>query len=130
MLVSRLMIRACGAARCNSARASPQTSEKSTGAASEHHVAAKKQGYALRHRLCVPRPLADKLRVLRLHAADLEIFDRVTQLREAFLQIVGQERRADQVIRLFLVVDATGFFECLAPFLLAVVAAPEPGERQ
>ena len=99
-------------------------------AASEHHVAAKKQRYAFRHRVSVPRPFADKARALRLHAADLEIFDRVTQLREPFLQIVGQQRRADQVIRLFLVVNAAGFFERLAPILLAVVAATEPGERQ
>src|SRR5271165_1405215 len=61
-------------------------------AASDHHVAAKKQGEALRHRINVAPPLSDTPTAPRLHAADLEILDGVTQLREAFLQIVGEKR--------------------------------------
>jgi hypothetical protein len=55
---------------------------------------------------------------------------RVAELRETLLQLVGQQRRADQVVGLLLVVDAVGFLEGFAPVLLAVIAAPEPSERQ
>lgn len=41
--------------------------------------------------------------VFRLHAADLEVFERVTQLRQPFFDIVGKQWRAGQAIRLFFV---------------------------
>ena len=43
-----------------------------------------------------------------LYAADLEILNRATQLREAFLQIVGKQRRPDQVFRLLLIMRCGG----------------------
>src|SRR5215469_9820162 len=73
------------------------------------------------------RPLRQRF---RLHAADLEILDRVTELREPILQVIGQQWSTHQVFGLLLVMNAAGFFENLAPILLAVIAAPEPGERQ
>ena len=68
--------------------------------------------------------------MFRLHAADLEIFERVTQLRQPFLDLIGKQWSPGQAIRLFFTEDAAGFFERLAPFLLAVVTAAEPSERQ
>src|SRR6516225_951774 len=66
----------------------------------------------------------------RLHPTDLEFLQPVAQLRQRFLEVIGKQRRADEVLGLPLIVDAVRFLEYLPPFFLGVIAAAEPSERQ
>src|SRR6516165_4249916 len=47
----------------------------------------------------------------RLHSTDLEILQRVTQLRQPFLEVIGKQRCADEVLGLPCIMDAAGFLE-------------------
>jgi hypothetical protein len=73
---------------------------------------------------------ANERRSYELHSADLEFFERIAQLRHPLFEIVGKQRRADQVQGFLFIMDAARFFERLAPFLFAVIAAAEPSQRQ
>src|SRR6516162_11103555 len=69
-------------------------------------------------------------RTFPLHAADFVILQRVTQLRQPFLEVVGKQRGANQVLGLLFVVNAPCFFDGVPPFFLCIVAPAQPSERQ
>ena len=75
-------------------------------------------------------PLAYDHPGCRLHSTDLEILERIPELRQPLFEIIGEQRRSDQIVGFLFVMDPARFFERLTPFLLAVVATPEPSQRQ
>jgi hypothetical protein len=54
----------------------------------------------------------------------------VTELGQALLEVVGQERRPEQVVDGMLLPDVADLAQRLLPFLRGLVAASDPGERE
>jgi hypothetical protein len=65
-----------------------------------------------------------------LNPAGLLVLAGQTELGQALLEIVGQERRSEQVFDGMLLPDVADLVQRVGPFVRREVAAPDPGERE
>src|SRR5438552_1657953 len=65
-----------------------------------------------------------------LHVANLELVQRQAEGSERFLDIVGEQRRADQVVGIAPVGHRAGLADRVVPFLGGVVATADPDQGQ